>query len=91
MLLSGLGFESSGLAAAHSIHNGLAAAPATRASLHGEKVAVGTGLDASQAHREFRSSRIVRPSVRRSAMGSPAVTWMGFRSGSQPGYEAWSV
>ena len=28
-LLSGLGFESSGLAAAHAVHNGLTAAPAT--------------------------------------------------------------
>ncbi len=41
-LLSGLGFESSGLAAAHAVHNGLTAAPATRAYLHGEKVAFGT-------------------------------------------------
>lgn len=41
-LLSGLGFESSGLAAAHSIHNGLTAAPETRAYYHGEKVAFGT-------------------------------------------------
>jgi glycerol dehydrogenase len=41
-LLSGLGFESSGLAAAHAIHNGLTAAPETHAYLHGEKVAFGT-------------------------------------------------
>jgi glycerol dehydrogenase len=40
-LLSGLGFESSGLAAAHAIHNGLTAAPATHAYFHGEKVAYG--------------------------------------------------
>jgi glycerol dehydrogenase len=40
-LLSGLGFESSGLAAAHAVHNGLTAAPATRAYYHGEKVAYG--------------------------------------------------
>ncbi len=40
-LLSGLGFESSGLAAAHAIHNGLTTAEATRAYLHGEKVAFG--------------------------------------------------
>ena len=40
-LLSGLGFESSGLAAAHAIHNGLTAAPATYAFFHGEKVAYG--------------------------------------------------
>jgi glycerol dehydrogenase len=41
-LLSGLGFESSGLAAAHSIHNGLTDAPQTRSFYHGEKVAFGT-------------------------------------------------
>jgi glycerol dehydrogenase len=40
-LLSGLGFESSGLAAAHAIHNGLTAAPATHDFYHGEKVAFG--------------------------------------------------
>lgn len=40
-LLSGLGFESSGLAAAHAIHNGLTAAPGTHAYMHGEKVAFG--------------------------------------------------
>ena len=41
-LLSGLGFESSGLAAAHAVHNGLTAAPATHSYFHGEKVAFGT-------------------------------------------------
>jgi glycerol dehydrogenase len=41
-LLSGLGFESSGLAAAHSVHNGLTAVPETHPFLHGEKVAFGT-------------------------------------------------
>jgi glycerol dehydrogenase len=40
-LLSGLGFESSGLAAAHAVHNGLTVAPGTRAYFHGEKVAYG--------------------------------------------------
>ncbi|NUP48577.1 MAG: glycerol dehydrogenase [Catenulispora sp.] len=40
-LLSGLGFESSGLAAAHAVHNGLTAAPQTHDFLHGEKVAFG--------------------------------------------------
>jgi glycerol dehydrogenase len=40
-LLSGLGFESSGLAAAHAVHNGLTAAPGTHHFLHGEKVAFG--------------------------------------------------
>ncbi|MCI1636425.1 glycerol dehydrogenase [Bifidobacterium sp.] len=41
-LLSGLGFESSGLAAAHAIHNGLTALDGTHSMLHGEKVAYGT-------------------------------------------------
>jgi glycerol dehydrogenase len=40
-LLSGLGFESSGLAAAHAVHNGLTAAPLTHPYYHGEKVAYG--------------------------------------------------
>ncbi|HJT87417.1 MAG TPA: glycerol dehydrogenase [Bryobacteraceae bacterium] len=40
-LLSGLGFESSGLAAAHAVHNGLTAVPQTHAYFHGEKVAFG--------------------------------------------------
>jgi glycerol dehydrogenase len=40
-LLSGLGFESSGLAAAHAVHNGLTAAEGTHHYLHGEKVAFG--------------------------------------------------
>jgi glycerol dehydrogenase len=41
-LLSGLGFESAGLAGAHSVHNGLCEAPEVHAYLHGEKVAFGT-------------------------------------------------
>ena len=40
-LLSGLGFESSGLAAAHAVHNGLTAVPQTHPYFHGEKVAYG--------------------------------------------------
>jgi glycerol dehydrogenase len=40
-LLSGLGFESSGLAAAHAIHNGLTTATGTHGYMHGEKVAFG--------------------------------------------------
>ena len=40
-LLSGLGFESGGLAVAHSVHNGLTVAPQTHHYYHGEKVAFG--------------------------------------------------
>ncbi|MFZ2656117.1 MAG: glycerol dehydrogenase [Victivallales bacterium] len=51
ILLSGIGFESSGLAAAHSIHNGLTALEETHAYYHGEKVAFGvlTGLHLTDA------------------------------------------
>lgn len=42
ILLSGLGFESGGLAAAHAIHNGLTKLEETHRFYHGEKVAFGT-------------------------------------------------
>lgn len=41
-LLSGLGFESGGLAAAHAIHDGFTVLPETHAYYHGEKVAFST-------------------------------------------------
>ncbi|NTW83409.1 MAG: glycerol dehydrogenase [Chlorobiaceae bacterium] len=41
ILLSGVGFESGGLASAHSIHNGFTALEETHAYYHGEKVAFG--------------------------------------------------
>ena len=41
-LLSGLGFESGGLAAAHAVHNGLTALPATHDCMHGDLVNFGT-------------------------------------------------
>ena len=40
-LLSGIGFESAGLAAAHGIHNAMTVAEGTHSYLHGEKVAFG--------------------------------------------------
>jgi len=51
ILLSGLGFESAGLASAHSIHNGLTALAETHAFYHGEKVAFGVlaGLQLADA------------------------------------------
>ena len=65
-LLSGLGFESSGLAAAHAIHNGLTAAPPTHAFFHGEKVAFGVivqlvleGAPRAQFDEVFRFSHSV--------------------------------
>jgi glycerol dehydrogenase len=51
ILLSGIGFESGGLASAHSIHNGLTALEETHAYYHGEKVAFGVlaGLQLTDA------------------------------------------
>lgn len=45
-LMSGIGFESAGLATAHAVHNGLTVLPDTHSRYHGEKVAFGvlTGL-----------------------------------------------
>lgn len=40
-LLSGLGFESGGLAGSHSVHNGLTVLEKSHGKLHGEKVAFG--------------------------------------------------
>jgi glycerol dehydrogenase len=42
VLLSGIGFESVGLAAAHAVHGGFTELKETHSSMHGEKVAVGT-------------------------------------------------
>jgi glycerol dehydrogenase len=42
VLLSGLGFESGGLAAAHAIHDGLTILEGTHKYFHGEKVAFST-------------------------------------------------
>ena len=41
-LLSGLGFESGGLAAAHAIHNGLTAVKNSHGLAHGQKVNIGS-------------------------------------------------
>jgi len=51
ILLSGLGFESAGLATAHSVHNGLTALAETHSFYHGEKVAFGVlaGLQLTDA------------------------------------------
>lgn len=53
-LLSGLGAELCGVAAAHAIHDGLTAAPQTHSYYHGEKVAFGL---LAQLIMEGRSSR----------------------------------
>jgi len=80
-LLSGLGFESAGLAAAHAVHNGLTALPGTHAALHGEKVAFGTlvqlVLDEAPAE-EFaavvRFCRVVGLPVTLAQLGLPDAT-----------------
>jgi glycerol dehydrogenase len=55
-LLSGLGFESGGLAAAHAIHNGLAALAETHRMWHGERIAFGvlTQLELEKHHLQDR-------------------------------------
>ncbi len=65
-LLSGLGFESAGLAAAHAVHNGLTVAPGTHDFLHGEKVAFGVlvqlqleGADPALVHEVITFCRAV--------------------------------
>jgi len=65
-LLSGLGFESAGLAVAHSVHNGLTMLGPTHAFLHGEKVAFGLlvqlaveGRPSSEFHEVVTFSRKV--------------------------------
>jgi glycerol dehydrogenase len=56
-LLSGLGFESSGLAVAHAVQNGLTAAPATHADFHGEKVAYGSLVQLAGTRRSISPPR----------------------------------
>lgn len=54
-LLSGLGFESGGVASCHSVHNGLTVLAPTHAYYHGEKVAIGvlTSLFLTDKHSDF--------------------------------------
>ena len=53
ILLSGIGFESCGIASAHSIHNGLTVLSGTHAMYHGEKVAFGI-ISGLQLYDEFK-------------------------------------
>lgn len=55
-LLSGLGFESGGLAGAHAVHNGLTVLEASHGKFHGQKVAFGV---VTQMVLEGRQSRDV--------------------------------
>ncbi|MFM8705016.1 MAG: glycerol dehydrogenase [Planctomycetia bacterium] len=80
-LLSGLGFESAGLAAAHAVHNGLTVLPGTHAALHGEKVAFGTlvqmtldGTPDEEFATVVRFCRAVGLPVTLAQLGLPAAT-----------------
>lgn len=66
ILLSGIGFESGGVAAAHAIHHGLSELDDVHGSLHGEKVAIGilAGLKLHDAEEEFERIRDFCASVR---------------------------
>lgn len=66
ILMSGLGFESGGVAAAHAIHHGLTELDEVHHNLHGEKVAVGilAGLLLNQDRDEFERVRAFLRSVR---------------------------
>ncbi len=66
ILLSGLGFESGGVAAAHAIHHGLCELDDVHHHLHGEKVAIGVlaGLKLHRLDEEFERVRAFCRSVR---------------------------
>lgn len=66
ILLSGIGFESGGVAAAHAIHHGLCELEDVHHHLHGEKVAIGVlaGLSLHGAQEEFERVRQFCLSVR---------------------------
>jgi glycerol dehydrogenase len=59
ILLSGIGFESGGVAAAHAIHHGLCELEDVHHHLHGEKVAIGVlaGLKIHGREEEYRHVR----------------------------------
>ncbi|KAI8978869.1 glycerol dehydrogenase [Trametes punicea] len=80
-LLSGLGFESGGLAAAHAIHNGMTAIEELHSLLHGEKVAFGTicqlvldGVPTSELDRYIEFMLSVKLPVNFEQLGIPNVT-----------------
>lgn len=66
ILLSGIGFESGGVAAAHAIHHGLCELDDVHPYLHGEKVAIGVlaGLLLADDLAEFQKVRAFCQSVR---------------------------
>lgn len=66
ILLSGIGFESGGVASAHGIHHGLCELPDVHHHLHGEKVAIGVlaGLKLRGNQAEFERVLAFCQSVR---------------------------
>jgi glycerol dehydrogenase len=66
ILLSGIGFESGGVAAAHAIHHALCELDDVHHHLHGEKVAIGVlaGLLLHGRRDEFEEVRVFCASVR---------------------------
>lgn len=66
ILLSGIGFESGGVAAAHAIHHGLCELEDVHHHLHGEKVAIGelAGLKLHGLDEEFEKVRAFCAQVR---------------------------
>ncbi|RUS46196.1 glycerol dehydrogenase [Cohnella sp. AR92] len=59
-LLSGIGFESGGLAAAHSLHDGLTELPDCHHLLHGEKVGFCTAVQATLLGNPFEAAKHLR-------------------------------
>lgn len=80
ILLSGIGFESGGVAAAHAVHHGLCELADVHHHLHGEKVAIGVlaGLKLHGLDQEFervrRFCRSVRLPTRLADIGIADVT-----------------
>ncbi len=54
ILISGIGFESSGLAASHALHDGFTILPEARGSCHGERVAFSTLVQMVMENRAAR-------------------------------------
>lgn len=101
-LLSGLGFESGGLAAAHAIHNGFTAIHAMHGLMHGEKVAFGVvsqlilnGADTAELDRYIGLMLSVDLPVTFEQLGIPNVTDEEIRAVAHlscaPGETIWNM
>lgn len=60
ILLSGLGFESGGVATAHAVHHGLTMLDETHHALHGEKVAIGILAGLAMQGQDAEYARVAR-------------------------------